>query len=179
MSYCMLCKVVHAAGMMSRHEEGLARPGALASAMLDDRVVETPLHKRRRRTKKNSKHTEGSTLSGMPNVERLNQPLAFGTGGDADTMEVHCLPAGERPGGFDIEQELEALRRAMQAGPWEAGLEDKDEADGEAEEEEKGADQEDVDKLYDPAEDDEVGYEAWMVEMEEAAKRDIQDFGKQ
>jgi hypothetical protein len=162
MSYCMLCKVVHAAGMMSRHEEGLARPGALASAMLDDRVVETPLHKRRRRTKKNSKHTEGSTLSGMPNVERLNQPLAFGTGGDADTM-----------------QELEALRRAMQAGPWEAGLEDKDEADGEAEEEEKGADQEDVDKLYDPAEDDEVGYEAWMVEMEEAAKRDIQDFGKQ
>jgi hypothetical protein len=179
-SLCMLCNVVHAAGMTSRHEEGHARPGALASAMLDDRLVEAPLHKRRRRTKKNPQHFKGSTLPGVPSIQPLDKPPAFNMGDDVDAMESRSLLAGEGPGRFDIEQELEALRQATQAGPWEVGLEDdEDGVNSQATSEAEGGEQDEVDELYDPAEDDEVGLEAWMVEMEEAAKRDIQNFGKQ
>jgi hypothetical protein len=57
---------------------------------------------------------------------------------------------------------------------WVEDVEDEDNISGWAHEG-VGQEQDDGEDEWDPAKDNEVGLEAWMVEIEEAAKRDIQD----
>jgi hypothetical protein len=178
-SFCAVCNRVHSATMTSRHEEGIARPGVLASAMLDDRFVEMPKPKRRRHAKEKAPvHVEGSTLPVLPDVHVLDEPMALETAGDVNAAGLDSELSGKQPDGVDLEQELEALSEAMQAGPWQAGLE-LDDNESEIEEEGGEGGEDDIDEPYDPAKDDEEGQEAWVVMMEEAAKRDTRDFGKQ
>jgi hypothetical protein len=49
MRHSALCKKDHVASMTSCHKQGLARPGTIASAMIEDCFVEVPEAKRRHR----------------------------------------------------------------------------------------------------------------------------------
>jgi hypothetical protein len=171
-TYCILCSKDHVASITSRHKQGLARPGTIASAMLEDRFVEVPETKQTRRGRQVSKAAKVSLTSKLQ-VDIVDEPFAYADA-SADVPEMN-ISFEQPPATVDIEDVLRS-----HAGPraWFEDVEDEDDILRQTHER-GGQEQDDGEDVWDPAEDDEADLEAWMIEMEQAAKREIQDFGKQ
>jgi hypothetical protein len=170
-TFCTLCWEDHSASLTSQHKKGLAQPGAIATALLEQRFVDIPESKRARYGRR--------VPAEVSDVPHALDGSSFVNGAVAveDSGADHRSSASDTvhpPVNLDPE---DVLRE--HAGPRVWGN-DKDEDEEDHRQTHEGGEQEqDVpDDLYNAAEDDEVAREVWMAEREEAAKRDVQDFGE-